>query len=63
MVWSFLWRWVLASVVLCPLAVFSAGFVVGVLFGDGPPVGGVPTFFVALAATAVWAYRSAGRTR
>lgn len=63
MVWSFIWRWVLASVVMCPLVLFSSGFVVGVLFGDGPNTFGVPVFFVTLAACAAWAVTSARRAR
>lgn len=59
MVWSFLWRFVVAAVV-CPLGLFAYGFVVGLFLGDGlPPPGGVALALALLASAAVWAYLAA----
>ena len=56
--WSFLWRFVVAAAVVCPLGLFAYGFVVGLFLGNGPPPpGGV--VLALLASAAVWAYLAA----
>ena len=60
MAWSFLWRFVVAAAVVCPLGLLIYGFVVGMFLGDGPsPPGGVSLTLALLASAAVWAYFAA----
>jgi len=64
MVWSFIWRWVLASVVLTPIALFSFGFVVGLLTGDDAATpANLLVAVAALVGAAAWAFTSARRAR
>lgn len=66
MVWSFLWRWVLASAVLVPLCLFGMGFAFGFVTADPAPISPMTntlTAGAALVAAAVWAGKNARRRR
>jgi len=71
MAWSFLWRWVAAAAVLCPLSFFGFAFGIAAVHGidalttneQGAVAGGKLVILIVLASTAIWAFFAARRLK